>query len=51
MEQPNKEVCSITLMFPVESDEQALVIKSKMKDLVKDIEGVRFDFRITAMSK
>lgn len=50
MDDPKKEVCSITIMFPVESDEQALAIKSKIKEFVKDVEGVRFDFRITAMS-
>jgi len=49
MGQPNKEVCSITVMFPVESDDQALAIKTKISELVKEIEGVRFDFRITAM--
>jgi len=49
MDQPKKEVCSITIMFPVTSDEQALDIKTKVSELVKDVEGVRFDFRITVM--
>jgi len=49
MGQPKTEVCSITVMFPVTSDEQALAIKTKIAELVKEIEGVRFDFRITAM--
>jgi len=49
MGQDSKQVCSITVMFPVTSDEQALAIKTKIAELVKEIEGVRFDFRITVM--
>ncbi len=50
MDEPKKEVCSITLMFPVESDEQALDIKAKVKEITKDIKDVRCDFRITGVT-
>ena len=43
------EVCSITIMFPVDSDEKAVETKAKIKEVVSDIENVRFDFRITAL--
>ncbi len=43
------EVCSITIMFPADSDDKAIEVKAKIKEVVSDIENVRFDFRITAL--
>jgi len=41
-----KEVCSIRIMFPVETDEQALDAKKKISEALSDISGVRIDFNL-----
>jgi hypothetical protein len=33
-------------MFQVETDEQAVALKSKINAIVSDIEGVRFEFTL-----
>jgi len=43
---PNKQICSIRIMFQVETDEQAVALKSKINAIVSDIEGVRFEFTL-----
>ena len=40
------EVCTIAIMFPVVSDEQAVEYKRKIREVVGEVEGVRIDFRI-----
>ena len=41
-----KQICSITVMFPVLSDDEAIAVKKKIGDAVADIEDSRVDFRI-----
>jgi hypothetical protein len=43
---PNKQICSIRIMFQVKTDEQAIELKSKINAIVSDIEGVRFEFTL-----
>jgi len=46
MELPNKEICMIKIMFAVDSDEEAISIKKKIKEALGDRQDVQFDFRI-----
>jgi len=46
MEQPNKEICMIKIMFAVDSDEEAIAIKAKIKEALGNKPDVQFDFRI-----
>lgn len=49
MEQPKKEVCSIRIMFPVETDEQAIDYKKKIATLLAEIPEAQIDFRIMSI--
>jgi len=49
MENPKKEVCSIRILFPVESDEQAIEYKKKITTLLQDIKDVQVQFSISNM--
>lgn len=42
------EICSIRIMFPVESDEQALAFKKKIGDLLADIPDAMIQFSINS---
>lgn len=46
MAELEKEICSIRVMFPVDSDEQAIDIKKKLKDVLSPMPDATFDFRI-----
>ena len=46
-----KQICSITVMFPVESDDAAIAVKKKIGDAVSEIEDARIDFRITNIGR
>lgn len=46
-----KQVCSITVMFPVTTDEDAIVVKKKIGDVLKDLPESRIDFRIADMGR
>lgn len=50
MEQPKKEVCTIRIMFPVESDEQAIACKKKIKEVLSDIPEVNVQFSLVDLS-
>lgn len=41
-----KKSCMITLMFGIDTDEQALVVKQVVDDAIKDIEKKRYTFQI-----
>lgn len=47
MESEQKEICTIRIMFPVGSDEQAIEAKKRIADTLKDIEGVQTHFAIS----
>lgn len=46
MEQSNKEICSIRIMFPVNTDEQAIDIKKKVNALLAGIPDAHTNFSI-----
>lgn len=41
-----KKSCMVTLMFGIESDDEALTVKKVIDEAVKDIEKKRFTFQI-----
>ena len=41
-----KDVCSITIMFPVESDDAAIEAKKLIGIAIADVPDARIDFRI-----
>lgn len=49
MEQPKKEVCRITIIFPVDSDDQAIDIKKKIKEILAENPEALFNFNIGSM--
>jgi len=49
MDNDQKELCTIRIMFPVSSAQQALNAKKKIAEALKDIEGTQLSF--TLMSK
>ena len=48
MGQPKKEVCSIRIMFPVQSDEQAIEYKKKITALIADVPDAMIQFAINS---
>lgn len=48
---PNKQVCTVNVMFPVESDEQAIDVKKKIAEVLSEIPLVRIDFNLTQIPR
>ncbi len=46
MPTPKQEICSIRIMFPVESDEQAIDCKKKIAAIMKDIPEIQIYFSL-----
>lgn len=46
MEQDKKEICSIRIMFPVDSDAEAIAIKSKIKEVLSDKPEAQIQFSL-----
>lgn len=46
MPDTKKEICSIRIMFPTESDEQALDCKRKIKEVLAEIADVQIQFSL-----
>ncbi len=44
-----REVCSITVIFPVSNDDEAIAVKKVVAESVKTIEDARIDFRISSI--
>lgn len=40
------QVCSIRIMFPVDTDEQAIAYKKKLGDVLADIPQARIEFTL-----
>lgn len=40
------QVCTIRIMFPVETDEQAIAYKKRISDALADIPQVRIEFSL-----
>ena len=50
--QTASEICNIRIMFPIESDEQAIAYKKQIREILKDVEDVQIQFAImTAPSR
>ena len=46
MAKDSSEICTIRIVFPVESDEKAIEYKRKIKDVLSDISDVQIHFAI-----
>ncbi|MBA7609501.1 hypothetical protein ES703_16692 [subsurface metagenome] len=46
MEQPKQEICTIRIMFPVETDEQAIEYKRKIAEVLKDKPDATIQFSL-----
>ena len=44
-----QEICSMSIMFPVTSDEQAIEYKKKINDVLSDIPQARIEFSLTSI--
>lgn len=42
----NQEICSIRIMFPVESDEQAIDYKKRIAEVLKDVPEATTQFSL-----
>jgi len=49
MPTPKQEVCTIRIMFPVESDEQAIGYKKKISDILSGKQDVHIQFTIQSL--
>ena len=45
----SNELCTVTLMFPVVNDDEALAVKKKIVEVVSEIKDARIDFRIMSV--
>ena len=43
----DKEMCQIRIMFPAESDEQAIEVKKRISELLKDNKEAQVHFALT----
>ena len=46
MEKVPKEICTIRIIFPVESDEQAIEVKKKIAETLSGIPDIQIQFMI-----
>jgi len=46
MDKLKQEICSIRIMFPAESDEQAIEYKKKLSALLAEIPDAHIDFNL-----
>lgn len=46
MDNDKKDICTIRIIFPVESDEKAIDAKKKIVEVLSDIEGVQIHFAL-----
>lgn len=49
MAEDKKELCSITVVLPVESDEQAMDVKKKVQAAIADNPEAVVDFRLRSL--
>lgn len=50
-EKSNQEICRMTIMFPIDTDEQAIQYKKEIMAVLADRPDAGIDFRITTMPK
>lgn len=44
-----QEICTIRIMFPVETDEQAIEYKKKINSVLSDVPNVQVQFSLMTM--
>ncbi len=49
MGQDNTEICTIRMMFPVESDEQAIAFKKKISVILAEIPDAQMQFSLATI--
>lgn len=49
MEKPKQEICTIRIMFPVATDEEAITIKQKIKEVLSDKPEAQIFFGLAAI--
>lgn len=50
MDNPKQEICSIKIMFPVDSDDQAIEYKKKITEVLKDKADAQIQFSLSTIS-
>lgn len=45
----NKQLCNVTVVFPVGSDDEAIAVKKTIAAAVAEIKEARIDFRIVSI--
>lgn len=45
----NNQLCAITIVFPVDNDDQIISVKKKVFEAVQDLPKVKTEMRITDM--
>lgn len=50
MDQDKQEICSIRIMFPVTSDEQAIEYKKKIAALLAEIPDAQIQFSLSSLN-
>lgn len=50
MDKSKQEICTITIMFPVDTDEQAIGFKKQITDILSDKPDARLEFRLSELS-
>jgi len=48
---PPKQVCTMRIIFPVESDEQAIALKKKINEALSDLPEAGIDFALSNMTR
>ena len=43
---PNIELCTIRIVFPANSDEEAIIVKKKIKEILSDRPDAQFHFNM-----
>ncbi len=51
MDNEKTQVCSIRIMFPVDTDEQAIEYKRKISAVLENIQESRIEFSLTTIPK
>ncbi|GAI98584.1 unnamed protein product [marine sediment metagenome] len=49
MDKDKKELCTIRIIFPVESDEKAIEYKKKIADLLAEIPDAQIQFGLSSV--
>lgn len=45
----SNQLCAITIVFPVDNDDQIISVKKKVSEALKDLPKVKTEMRITDM--